>query len=83
MKSVLVRLPRHGDEAQAYVGIAGLRRDPDLLLVRQLEDRERRESDGPVHSVGDPRARAQRLHRGRREAEELEVRRDLLEQHGS
>ena len=49
IEAMLVGLPRHGNQAQSHVGVAGLRRDADLLLVRQLENRERRESDRPVH----------------------------------
>ena len=49
IEAVLVGLPGHRDEAKSHVRVARHRCNADLLLVRQLENRERREPDGPVH----------------------------------
>ena len=51
IERMLVRLPRHRNQAQANVAIARLRGDADLLVMRQLENGERRESDGALHSL--------------------------------
>ena len=49
MKSVRVRLAGYWDKAEPDVRISGLRRDADLLLVRQLENRERGKPDRALH----------------------------------